>query len=224
MGVQFDRLFGSTRIVKTSYLQKINGIWRVRMVVPPELGRGMRKKTLVRSTSTRSKREAKSRAAPIIAEFRAEIAGPPFEDDEIEALAEGWWRLFQLERSRQITKSDGVPTWPNGRARLDDINPREWALASDNELSQWVQWFITGPRQWPFHGPDSVRDKVESLLGSPKRSAQLLLNTDAMGRLLRNCRIIHDEAARGDILGGDHVNAIARTKPRQRSRSNRQGD
>jgi len=32
---------------------------------------------------------------------------PEVDEDEIDALAEGWWRLFQLERSRLITKPTG---------------------------------------------------------------------------------------------------------------------
>jgi hypothetical protein len=47
---------------------------------------------------------------------------PEVNEEEIEALAEGWWRLFQLERSRLITNPQGLPSWPNGRERLDDIN------------------------------------------------------------------------------------------------------
>ena len=54
---------------------------------------------------------------------------PEIDDDEIEAVAEGWWRLFQLERSRLIMNPQGLPSWPNGRERLDDINSDLWALA-----------------------------------------------------------------------------------------------
>jgi hypothetical protein len=74
---------------------------------------------------------------------------PEIDDDEIEAVAEGWWRLFQLERSRLITNPQGLPSWPNGRERLDDINGELWALASDDDLSRSVRRFISGPRQWP---------------------------------------------------------------------------
>jgi len=99
---------------------------------------------------------------------------PEIDDDVIEAVAEGWWRLFQLERSRLITNPQGLPSWPNGRERLDDINAEEWALASDDDLSRSVRRFIAGPRAWRHpQAPDAIRDRVEAFLGDSKRSAQL---------------------------------------------------
>jgi hypothetical protein len=212
--------------LKTSYLQKIKGIWRVRIVVPSELVPFLEKANLTRPLGTRNKRKAKESAAPIIAKFLAEITGPPIEDDDIDALADGWWRLFQLERSRQIMNSNGVPAWPNGRERLDDINPESWALASDDDLYRWMRRFIDGPRHWRYPlAPDPIRDRVEPLLGDRKRYTQLLLNTNAMGRLLRGCRILHDEAAGRDVGQGDsRENGINRIKARKRSPSNRGDD
>jgi len=197
--------------MKTPYLQRIKGIWRVRVVVPPLLVPILGKTALTESTGTRDKQIAILRAAPIVAKFHAQIAGPPIEDDEIEALAEGWWELFQLERSRQIMMN-GVPIWPNGHTRLDNIGPKAWALASDDDLSRWVRRFIFGPREWRYpQAPDATRDKVESFLGDPKRSAQLLLNADAMERLLRNCRILHHLAANDYVgQGDDRKNATFR--------------
>jgi hypothetical protein len=97
---------------------------------------------------------------------------PEVNEEEIEALAEGWWRLFQLERSRLITNPRGLPSWPNGRERLDDINPELWALASDDDLSRSVQRFLAGPRVWRHpQVPDPNRDRVESFLGKSKRAA-----------------------------------------------------
>jgi hypothetical protein len=137
---------------------------------------------------------------------------PEIDDDEVEALAEGWWRLFQLERSRLITNPQGLPSWPNGRERLDEINSELWALASDDDLSRSVRRFLAGPRVWPHpQAPDSIRDRVESFLGDSKRAAQLSRNTEAMGRLLRHCRILHRHAASGYIgEGGDRSRALSR--------------
>jgi hypothetical protein len=121
---------------------------------------------------------------------------PEIDNDEIEVVAEGWWRLFQLERSRLITNREGLPSWPNGRERLDDINPELCALASDDDLSRAVRRFIAGPRAWRYpQAPDAIRDRVEAFLGDPKRWAQLSRNNDAMGRLLRHRRILHHHAA-----------------------------
>jgi hypothetical protein len=52
---------------------------------------------------------------------------------------------------------------------------------------------------------------VEAFLGDSKHAAQLSRNTDAIGRLLRHCRILHHHAASG-YLGerGDRTHAIAR--------------
>ena len=86
---------------------------------------------------------------------------PEINDDEIEAVAEGWWRLFQLERSRLITNPQGLPSWPNGRERLDDINPELWALASGDDLSRSVRRFLAGPRVWRYpQAPDGHHSTV----------------------------------------------------------------
>jgi integrase len=137
---------------------------------------------------------------------------PEIDEEEIEALAEGWWRLFQLERSRLITNPQGLPSWPNGRERLDDINPEKWALASDDDLSRSVRRFIAGPRHWPYpQAPDTTRDRVEAFFGDPKRATQLSQNKDAMGRLLRHCRILHHHAASGYLgEGNDRAHAVIR--------------
>src|SRR6516165_4077504 len=106
--------------------------------------------------------------------------------------------VFQIERSRLITNRQGLPSWPNGRERLDDINPERWALASDDDLSRSVRKFLSGPRHWRHaQAPDTIRDKVEVLLGDPKRSAQLGQNKQTTDRLLRHCRILHHHAASG---------------------------
>jgi len=137
---------------------------------------------------------------------------PEVDEDEIDALAEGWWRLFQLERSRLITNPRGLPSWPNGRERLDGINPKLWALASDDDLSRSVRRFLAGPRVWRHpQVADANRERVESILGDSKRAAQLSRNTDATGRLLRHCRILHHHAASGYLgEGGDRTHAINR--------------
>jgi hypothetical protein len=62
-----------------------------------------------------------------------------------------------------------------------------------------------------LQGPDANRDRVEFFLGDSKRAGQLSRNTDAMGRLLRHCRILHHHAASGYIgEGGDRTHAISR--------------
>ena len=120
--------------------------------------------------------------------------------------------VFQIERSRLITNRQGLPSWPNGRERLDDINPERWALASDDDLSRSVRSFISGPRQWLYpQAPDPTRDRVEAFLGDPKRSAQLSQNKEAMGRLLRHCRILHHHAASGYLgEGEERTHAVMR--------------
>lgn len=192
--------------------------WRFRRVVPDHLRSIIGKREFTQTLRAKDRGGAERLVRPLIEQTDRIIAlaeagnWPPIEDDDIEALAEGWWRLFQLERSRLITNPQGLPSWPNGRERLDDINPDQWALASDDDLSRSVRRFISGPRQWRHsQAPDLTRDRVEFFLGDQKRSAQLSKNTEAMARLLRHCRILHHHAARGYVgQGEDRANAISR--------------
>jgi integrase len=210
----------SSRGTRQTYLQWFppTRSWRFRRVVPDHLRSIIGKREFTQTLRGKDRGEAERLVRPLIEQTDRIIAlaeagnWPPIEDEDIEALAEGWWRLFQLGRSRQITNSDGLPIWPNGRERLDDINPEQWALASDDDLSRSVRRFISGPRQWRYpQAPDPTRDRVEAFLGDPKRSAQLSKNTDAMGRLLRHCRILHHHAASGYVGQGDNrADAMAR--------------
>jgi hypothetical protein len=210
----------SSRGTRQTYLQWFppTRSWRFRRVVPDHLRNVIGKREFTQTLRAKNRGEAERLVRPLIEQTERIIAlaeagnWPPIEDDDIEALAEGWWRLFQLERSRLIMSPDGVPSWPNGRERLDDINSELWALASDDDLSRSVRRFISGPREWRHpQAPDATRDRVEGFLVDTKRSAQLSKNTDAMGRLLRHCRILHHHAARGYVgEGDDRATAIGR--------------
>jgi integrase len=209
----------AARSTRERYLQwfKPTRAYRFRRAVPthlrPIIGQSEWTETLSRQPAD-AKRQLQGHTARTDRILALAEAGnwPEINDDEIEALAEGWWRLFQLERSRLITNPQGLPSWPNGRERLDDINSELWALASDDDLSRSVRRFLAGPRVWRQpQTPDANRDRVESFLGDSKRSAQLSRNTDAMGRLFRHCRILHHHAASGYIgESGDRTHAISR--------------
>jgi integrase len=212
-------LAAAARVTRERYLQwfKPTRAYRFRRAVPthlrPIIGQSEWTETLSRdlAEARRQLRVHVERTDRILA--LAEAGNwPEVDEEEIEALAEGWWRLFQLERSRLITNSQGLPSWPNGRERLDDINSELWALASDDDLSRSVRRFLAGPRVWPHpQAPDSNRDRAEAFLGDSARAAQLSRNTEAMGRLLRHCRILHHHAARGYIgEGDDRSHAISR--------------
>ena len=188
--------------------------WRFRRRVPDHLRQIIGKREWTETLPARNRAEAERLAIPLIDETNRIIqlasAGnwPPVADDIIDALSFGWWRLFQLERSRQIRRSDGGLTWPNGRARLDDIEPKAWALASEDDLSRSVRQFLIGPREWrELQAPDETRDKTEAFLGDPKRSAQFARNADAMAWLMRQCRVLHHQAAGGYLGEGENRNA-----------------
>ena len=208
-----------SRGIRERYLQwfEPTRTYRFRRAVPIHLrsiiGQSEWTETLSR-TSAEAKRQLPGHIARTDRILALAKAGnwPEIDEDQIEDLAEGWWRLFQHERSRQITNPQGLPTWPNGRERLDDINPEVWALASDDDLSRSVRRFLAGPRVWRHpQAPDAHRDRVESFLSDPQRAAQLSRNTEAMGRLLRHCRILHHHAANGYIgEGGDRTHSINR--------------
>jgi uncharacterized protein DUF6538 len=209
----------ASRGTRERYLQwfKPTRAYRFRRAVPtqlrPIIGQSEWTETLSRDLAE-AKRQLRAHIERTDRILALAEAGnwPEVNEEEIEALAEGWWRLFQLERSRLITNRQGLPSWPNGRERLDDINSELWALASDDDLSRSVRRFLAGPRVWRYpQAPDANRDRVESFLGDPQRAAQLARNTEAMGRLLRHCRILHHHAANGYIgEGGDRAHAISR--------------
>jgi integrase len=181
--------------------------WRFRRRVPDHLREIVGKREWTDTLPARSRAEAERLAIPLINETHRIIqlaeAGnwPPIAEAVIDSLALGWWRLFQLERSRQIPKPGGGVAWPDGRDRLDDIEPKMWALASEDDLSRSVSRFLAGPRKWRYpQAPDEIRDRTEAFLGDPKGSAQLVRNADAMARLMRQSRILHHQAA-GGYLG-----------------------
>jgi len=187
--------------------------WWFRRRVPGYLVAIIGKPEWRRTLAGRSRADAEHEAIPVLDETNRIIAlaergnWPPISDDTIDDLSLGWWRLFQLDRSRQIRNSDGSFVWPNGRDRLDDIEPKGWALASEDDLSRSVRQFLTGAREWRHpQAPDEIRDRTEALLCDPKRLAQLLKQKDAMARLMRQCRILHHEAAGGYLGEGEDRN------------------
>jgi hypothetical protein len=197
---------------RQTYVQwfKPTKAWRFRRRVPDHLREIVGKREWTDTLPARNRAEAERLAIPLIDETNRIIqlaeAGnwPPIAEALTDSLALGWWRLFQLERSRQIPKPGGGVAWPNGRDRLDDIEPRVWALASEDDLSRSVCRFLGGPREWRDAPPvpDEIRDRTETFLGDPKRSTQLLKSKDAMARLMRQCRILHHQAAGGYLGDG----------------------
>jgi hypothetical protein len=135
---------------------------------------------------------------------------PEVNEDEIDALAEGWWRLFQLERSRLITNPQGLPSWPNGRERLDDINAEP--LASDDDLSRSG---VSSPgRGVATPRPDPNRDRVGPFSATETRGA-ISRNMDAMGRLMRLPN--SPPCGNGYIGEGGSNHAISRISTRSRA-------
>jgi hypothetical protein len=121
---------------------------------------------------------------------------PPVGDDEIEVLAIAWWEWFE---------GQPIKRWLDRCGGNDGLDPREWALAGEHDLSRSVRRFLTGPRVYQYPIPEELRPtpaqaKAEAFLGDPNRSAQLLCNGDAMGRLRRQCRVLHHQCV-GGFLG-----------------------
>jgi integrase len=123
---------------------------------------------------------------------------PEISDEEIEALAIGWWAEWQYDRERDLH----LPARPDHlQRRLRDMHPSEWALANEPELRRSVQQFIRGPRRL-----DAIFEPelgmIRRLLDDPKRADRLLHNAGAMERLLRDCRLFHHALAGtwGDVL------------------------
>jgi integrase len=123
---------------------------------------------------------------------------PEITDEEIEAVAIGWWTEWRGDRERALW----LPDRPDHLQRaLKDIHPSEWALANEAEIQRSVEQFIRGPRRL-----DSIFEPELGLIGrlldDPKRAAGLPRNASAMHRLLRDCRLYHHALAGtwGDVL------------------------
>src|ERR1051325_1078228 len=82
---------------------KAKKCWRFRRRVPDEIRHLIGKREWVDTLPARKRAEAERLAIPLIAETNRIIqlaeAGnwPPVDDDEIEALAHGWWAWFMGE-------------------------------------------------------------------------------------------------------------------------------
>jgi hypothetical protein len=144
-----------------------------------------------------SRADAEREALPLLDETNRTIdlalAGnwPPISDDEIEAVAVGWWSDFRETRLTELSRRKG---WIVNR--LWDVDESEWALADENELSHSVEQFIAGPRNLDYVFRPEL-DLIKALLDDPKRASGLVRNKDAMSRLLRDCRLHHHAVAGG---------------------------
>jgi integrase len=123
---------------------------------------------------------------------------PEITDEEIEAVAIGWWAQWRDDREHAFW----LPGRPDHLQRaLRNIHPTEWALANEVELRHSVEQFIRGPRRL-----DAIFEPelglIRRLLDDPKRAAGLLRNSSATNRLLRDCRLYHHALAGawGDAL------------------------
>ena len=91
LGVQFDRLLGSERIVKTPHMRMINGRWRVRVVVPSALVPIIGKANLTRIIGSRDKQRDKKEAAQFVAKFLARIEDAK---RQLEGEPKRWWMEY----------------------------------------------------------------------------------------------------------------------------------
>ena len=169
--------------------------WWFRRPVPGDLVGLIGKREWRQTLKARSRADAEREAIPLLDETNRTIdlalAGnwPPVSDDEIEAVAIGWWSEFRETRLSELRRRKG---WIVDR--LWDVNASEWALADENELARSVGQFIAGPRNLDYvFGPEL--DLIQALLDDPKRASGLVRNKDAMTRLLRDCRLYHHAVA-----------------------------
>jgi hypothetical protein len=142
-----------------------------------------------------SRADAEREAIPLLDETNRTIdlalAGnwPPISDEEIEAVAVGWWSEFREKRLVELRRAKG---WIVNR--LWDIDASEWALDDANELARSVGQFIVGPRNLDYVFQPEL-GLITGLLDDPKRASRLPHNKDAMTRLLRDCRLHHHAVA-----------------------------
>jgi hypothetical protein len=146
----------------------------------------------------RSRADAEREAIPLLDRTNRAIDlalggnWPPISDEEIEALAIGWWSEFREARLSELSRRKG---WVVERLG-DIIDASEWALADENELVRSVEQFIIGPRKLDYIFSPEL-DLIKALLDDPERSSGLVRNKDAMRRLMRDCRLSHHAVAGG---------------------------
>ena len=144
----------------------------------------------------RSRADAEREAIPLLDETNRTIdlalAGnwPPISDEEIEAVAVGWWIEFRETRLTELRRKGWLAD------RLWDVNASDWALADADELAQSVGQFIAGPRKLDYIFRPEL-DLIQARLDDPQRASALARNKDAMARLLRDCRLNHHALADG---------------------------
>lgn len=152
------------------YLQwlETEGCWRFRRVVPLNLRETIGKTEWTERLKARTENEAIRLMLPHIAETDRIIAlaeagnWPPVSDDDVEMIANAWW-------------SD------------------EAASLSSAEIPRSVERFLIGPRDlsgWysPGHLLEGMGVKLRAILDDPARNAAFRRNSDAMSRLIRECR------------------------------------
>jgi hypothetical protein len=202
------RSFGISRFV---LWRSDRNCWWFRRAVPGELVGLIGKREWRQTLKARSRAEAEREAIPLLDETNRTIdlalAGnwPPVSDDEIEAVAVGWWSEFRETRLTELTGRKG---WIVNR--LWDVDASEWALADENELAHSVEQFVAGPRNLDYVFRPEL-DLIKALLDDPKRASGLVRNKDAMSRLLRDCRLHHHAVAGG---WGDELRARSRATDR----------
>jgi integrase len=171
--------------------------WWFRRAVPGDLVGLIGKREWRQTLKASSRADAEREAIPLLDETNRTIdlalAGnwPPVSDDEIEAIAVGWWSEFRETRLSELRRNQ---RWAVDR--LWDVNASEWALADEEELARSVGQFIAGPRNLDYIFRPEL-DLIQAILDDPKRASGLVRNKDAMRRLLRDCRLNHHAVAGG---------------------------
>jgi integrase len=170
--------------------------WWFRRPVPGDLVRLIGKREWRQTLKARSRADAEREAIPLLDETNRTIdlalAGnwPPISDEEIEAVAVGWWIEFRETQLIEMHRKGWLAD------RLWDVDASEWALSDENELAQSVGQFIAGPRNLDYVFRPEL-DLIQALLDNPQRASGLVRNKDAMMRLLRDCRLNHHAVAGG---------------------------
>jgi integrase len=185
--------------------------WWFRRPVPGDLVRLIGKREWRQTLKARSRADAEREALPLLDETNRTIDlaltgnWPPISDDEIEAVAIGWWSEFRETRLTELSRRKG---WTVNR--LWDVAASEWALADENELAHSVEQFIAGPRNLDYVFPPEL-DLIKGLLDDSKRASGLVRNKVAMSRPLRDCRLHHHAVADG---WGDELRERSRATDR----------
>ena len=204
--------------MKTPYLQRIKGIWRVRIVVPRHLVPIIGKANLTHPLGTRDKHKAEKNATKKIDKFLAQI-----EDAERQLLGEPetWWTeynygpwSFGTTRIRRgKPPPDMIPVIHDGEITGYRYPGWPMPVRQAEEVTSQVIQFDSLIALWASHRGSTTPKARQAMVGKMNRLATFLGHSDAArvkpGDLAAYLRTLLDSGLKPNTVG-DHIAYLLR--------------